>query len=114
MGLSTNAKLYLEAFNSGPKFQSLTADQVREMMSLVPVPEGIEVPPVAKVENRQIAVNDGEISVRIYTPSGQGPFPLFLYYHGGGWVMGIWKQPMQAVVYWQRRRVASLCRQTIA
>ena len=88
MGLSTNAKLYLEAFNSGPKFQSLTADQVREMMSLVPVPEGIEVPPVAKVENRQIAVNDGEISVRIYTPSGQGPFPLFLYYHGGGWVIG--------------------------
>lgn len=88
MGLSTNAKLYLEAFNSGPKFQSLSADQVREMMSLVPAPEGIEIPPVAKVENRQIAVNDGEISVRIYTPSGQGPFPLFLYYHGGGWVIG--------------------------
>ena len=88
MGLSNNAKLYLEAFNSGPKFQSLTAVQVREMMSLVPAPEGIEVPPVARVENRQIAVNDGEISVRIYTPSGQGPFPLFMYYHGGGWVIG--------------------------
>jgi acetyl esterase len=88
MGLSNNAKQYLEAFNSGPKLQSLSAVQVREMMSLAPAPEGIEVPPVARVENRQIAVNDGEISVRIYTPSGQGPFPLFMYYHGGGWVLG--------------------------
>jgi len=88
MGLSNNSKQYLEAFNSAPKLQSLTPEQVREMMSLAPAPEGIEVPPVAKVENRQIAVNDGEISVRIYTPTGQGPFPLFMYYHGGGWVLG--------------------------
>jgi len=88
MGLSNNSKQYLEAFNSAPKLQSLTPEQVREMMSLAPAPEGIEVPPVAKVEDRQIAVNDGEISVRIYTPSGEGPFPLFMYYHGGGWVIG--------------------------
>jgi acetyl esterase len=26
--------------------------------------------------------------VRIYTPEGQGPFPVFVYYHGGGWVIG--------------------------
>ena len=88
MGLSNNSKQYLEAFNSAPKLQSLSAEQVREMMSLAPAPEGIEVPPVAKVEDRQIAVNDGEISVRIYTPTGDGPFPLFMYYHGGGWVLG--------------------------
>lgn len=88
MGLTNSAKLYLEAFYSGPKFQSLTAEEVRGMMSLVPVPEGIEIPPVAKVEDRQIAVDNGEITIRIYTPSGQGPFPLFVYYHGGGWVIG--------------------------
>ncbi|MFC5589024.1 alpha/beta hydrolase [Sporosarcina soli] len=88
MGLSNSAQQYVEVFYSGPKFQSLSAEQVREMMKLAPVPEGIEVPPVAKVDNRQISVNDGEITVRIYTPSGQGPFPLFVYYHGGGWVLG--------------------------
>lgn len=88
MGLSNRAKQYVAAFYSGPKFQSLSAEQVREMMSLVPALEGIEAPPVAKVEDRQIAVKDGEISVRIYTPSRQGPFPLFVYYHGGGWVLG--------------------------
>lgn len=27
------------------------------------------------------------IPVRIYTPSGSGPFPVVVYYHGGGWVI---------------------------
>ncbi|WP_255507932.1 alpha/beta hydrolase [Lysinibacillus sp. BW-2-10] len=89
MGLTNNAKVYLEAFYSGPKkIQDLTAEEARQMMSLAPVPENVEVPPVAKVEDRQIPVDGGEITARIYTPSGQGPFPLFVYYHGGGWVLG--------------------------
>jgi len=25
--------------------------------------------------------------VRIYTPAGTGPFPVLVYYHGGGWVI---------------------------
>ena len=24
----------------------------------------------------------------MYTPEGSGPFPVFVYYHGGGWVLG--------------------------
>jgi len=88
MGLSNCSKLYLEAFYSGPLLQSFTAQQVRVALSAAPVPEDIEVPPVTKVENQKISVVDGEIGVRIYTPEGQGPFPLFMYYHGGGWVLG--------------------------
>lgn len=87
MGLSNSSKVYVEAFYSGPKFQDLTAQQVRDMMAMAP-PVEVEVPLVANVENRTIPVKDGEINVRIYTPSGEGPFPLFLYYHGGGWVLG--------------------------
>ena len=29
----------------------------------------------------------GKITVRIYTPQGTGPFPVIVYYHGGGWVI---------------------------
>ena len=29
----------------------------------------------------------GSLPVRIYTPSGAGPFPLVVYFHGGGWVI---------------------------
>ena len=35
-----------------------------------------------------ITVRDGHsITLRIYTPKGKGPFPINVYYHGGGWVL---------------------------
>ena len=45
-------------------------------------------PEVAKVENRTIPGPDGDVAVRIYTPEGDGPFPILAWYHGGGWVVG--------------------------
>lgn len=30
----------------------------------------------------------GSIPVRVYTPSGQGPRPGLVWFHGGGWVLG--------------------------
>ena len=29
----------------------------------------------------------GPLPVRIYTPHGKGPFPVVVYFHGGGWVI---------------------------
>lgn len=29
----------------------------------------------------------GPLPVRIYTPTGPGPFPVIVYFHGGGWVL---------------------------
>jgi acetyl esterase len=29
----------------------------------------------------------GTLPIRVYTPSGSGPFPVVVYYHGGGWVI---------------------------
>ena len=29
----------------------------------------------------------GNLPVRIYTPAGNGPFPVIVYFHGGGWVL---------------------------
>ncbi|HEX2278310.1 MAG TPA: alpha/beta hydrolase [Candidatus Tectomicrobia bacterium] len=45
-------------------------------------------PEVAKVEDRLIPGPRVELPVRIYTPAGAGPFPILLWYHGGGWVVG--------------------------
>ncbi|MBC7474668.1 MAG: alpha/beta hydrolase [Candidatus Sericytochromatia bacterium] len=38
---------------------------------------------VAKVEDKTIE----SVPVRVYTPSGKGPFPVLVYFHGGGWVI---------------------------
>ncbi|WP_132537829.1 alpha/beta hydrolase [Rhizobium sp. PP-F2F-G48] len=45
--------------------------------------------PEAKVATRDIAIPSpaGALPARIYTPEGKGPFPVVLYFHGGGWVV---------------------------
>lgn len=44
-------------------------------------------PAVASVD-RTISGPGGQLPIRIYTPkSGTGPFPVVVYYHGGGWVI---------------------------
>lgn len=45
------------------------------------------VEPVASVVHRTIPGPAGGILTRVYTPAGTGPFPVLVYYHGGGWVL---------------------------
>jgi acetyl esterase len=41
------------------------------------------------VNDTYITSSEGhEIPLRIYTPEGEGPFPVLIYFHGGGWVFG--------------------------
>ncbi len=43
-------------------------------------------PKVGNVEDRGIPCPWGTLPLRVYTPAGAGPFPVLVYYHGGGWV----------------------------
>lgn len=43
---------------------------------------------VGEVRNTRVPVAGGEIGVRIYRPAGEGPHPLVVFFHGGGWVIG--------------------------
>ncbi len=43
--------------------------------------------PVGGVANRTVPGAAAPLPVRIYTPKGSGPFPVVVYYHGGGWVI---------------------------
>ena len=43
---------------------------------------------VEKVENLKIPSGAATIRVRIFTPVGNGPFPILVYSHGGGWTRG--------------------------
>ncbi len=38
--------------------------------------------------DRRICTDEIEIPIRIYTPKGNGPFPLLIYFHGGGFAFG--------------------------
>ena len=45
-------------------------------------------PALADVRDATVAGPAGPVPIRIYRPSGEGPLPLVLYAHGGGWVAG--------------------------
>jgi acetyl esterase len=49
---------------------------------------GLVSTPVAAVEDRFVPGPAGDLPVRVYTPAGRGPFPLVVFFHGGGWVLG--------------------------
>ena len=72
------------------------------------------VPGVTSID-REIPGATGPIAARIYTPAGAGPFPVVVYFHGGGWVIadkdvydggarGIAKQAQAVVVSVDYRR----------
>ena len=45
-------------------------------------------PAAASQVDHSVPVDGGKIRVRIHTPHGAGPFPLYVFLHGGGWCVG--------------------------
>ena len=88
MPLNEEYSKFLTALNElqPPSIDQVNVEIARQMHRTAhpPCPE-IEV---GNTEDKLIPVTDGEISIRIYTPEGDGPFPLILMFHGGGWVIG--------------------------
>src|ERR1700679_4112672 len=72
-----------------PPVHELAPEEARlhrtEMMErFVPMPEYAGV----RVQERTIFTEGREIAVRVYTPpTGDGPFPVVVFFHGGGWVV---------------------------
>ncbi|WP_223593301.1 alpha/beta hydrolase [Neobacillus bataviensis] len=86
--LDPQAEKYLLAFNQMPPIHKMEPRTVREVLSKAPRP-AVKLELLSKVEDFKIPVSQDEtIKCRVYIPQGQGPFPLFIYYHGGGWVLG--------------------------
>ncbi len=71
---------------NGNPFSSLTPQQARECFlpqSWIGAPiDGIQI------DEEEITGKGGGIPVRIYTPKGKPPFPITIFYHGGGFVLG--------------------------
>jgi acetyl esterase len=71
----------------GKPMNKLTVTEARKV-ALAQAPKRTKPTPVATSVHRTIPGPEGEIPARIYTPEGLGPFPLLVFFHGGGFVVG--------------------------
>jgi acetyl esterase len=83
----TQAVLEMMAAMGAPPIHAQSVDDARQAIAALSMMDG-EPEPVGKVEDRAIPGPEGTIPVRIYTPEGKGPFPVLVFFHGGGWVIG--------------------------
>jgi len=90
MTLHPQAQAFLDYLKSlgGVPIHTLSPEKNRTGMNYLSKKTSLAAQPVANMQDRVIPVQDGEIKLRIYTPTGKGPFPILVYFHGGGWVMG--------------------------
>src|SRR6186997_246470 len=95
MPLDLQAQTYLDrvAALGLPPVQTLTPQENRRVRARLldlrrELAGGRTAEPVARVEERRVPVNGGSVAARIYVPEGGGPFPVLVYFFGGGFIMG--------------------------
>lgn len=83
--LNPGLKAFLEEFNKKPPVpKDISPNVFRKQI-------GTDAEPPVKapyVKDILIPVKGGEIVTRIYRPDGDGPFPMCVFFHGGGFVGG--------------------------
>jgi acetyl esterase len=89
MPLDPEAEALLAQFAAagGQPLSAMSVAEARRMMDALAAIRA-EPPPIAHALDWRIPGPAGEIPVRIYTPRGAAPFPVLVYFHGGGWVIG--------------------------
>lgn len=70
-----------------PPVRALSPDGARERMRRLFVSPD-EPEPVGAIDEYLIPGPDGEIPIRAYSPDADGPRPVLVWYHGGGFVLG--------------------------
>ena len=69
-----------------PPLHTLSVADARAQFAARDFP-GLRKPEIASVVNRDMQGPAGSLPLRIYTPLGQGPFPLMVFFHGSGFVV---------------------------
>lgn len=105
MKLDSDAQAVIEQYGkfNAPPIESLSPENARNNPTLKNAVEqmaaesamvrtmNVAMPalpePVGSITHQLIPSSNGELLARIFRPRGDGPFPIIVYFHGGGWVI---------------------------
>lgn len=71
-----------------PPFHELPVEEARAGVEKSREIFGGDLVELPRVENLTLPGPAGEIPLRLYAASTEGPLPVLVFYHGGGWVVG--------------------------
>src|SRR3984885_11360395 len=86
MPVDPQIQMLLDLGAALPPFHTLSVADARAQFEKRAFP-GLRVPEVARVSNRDMQGPNGSLALRVYTPLGEGPFPLMVFFHGSGFVV---------------------------
>jgi acetyl esterase len=87
MPVDPQMQAVLDARAGLPPLHTLSVEAARARLK-APRPPGLRVEEVAAVADRTIPGPGRPLGLRVYTPPDTGPFPLLVFFHGGGFVIG--------------------------
>lgn len=87
MPLDTQAAAFVQMVTElgGPPFEEMTPEEARETFTA-----GFAAPTtgLTTLEDITIPGPGGPLALRIHRPRVEGPLPVLVFFHGGGWVVG--------------------------
>jgi acetyl esterase/lipase len=85
-GVEPQTANFLKAIENGPGLETLSPADARQV--LVGAQKGAALPK-ADVSEKTIKVDGQDVKLHIVRPAGsKGTLPAFMFFHGGGWVLG--------------------------
>lgn len=88
MPIDPKLRAHIDSLPAAPPLEQITPDLLRaracQMLATLSFPDLPQVP----TQNAQLPGPASSIPVRIYQPNTQGPAPVIVHLHGGGWVVG--------------------------
>ena len=90
MPLDPQVEMLLQRVSAAglPPYPSLSPEEARRVMEARSALTAGEPPVVEAVSDMVVPGPSGGIPLRVYTPIGHPPFPVLVYFHGGGFVLG--------------------------
>ncbi len=82
-----NKEKFLRAFLNTSPLPIEDIERARSIMN-AKVERAVKVPYAGTIDDIIAETGDVETRVRIYSPTGRGPFPVILFMHGGGFCVG--------------------------
>jgi acetyl esterase len=76
------------AAQGNPPLETLPLPAARQIYRDLAAGLGLPAPAIASANDRVIDGPCSSLTLRIYQPDAEGPLPLLLYVHGGGFVIG--------------------------